>query len=362
MKIFEKKDNKKDSFDKYFLEINNEISSLQKEINSLKMENNELKNKIDDLNKSSIEKNNLLNELEERNISLKNELNDYYVKFSNIQDSNNYLFNCLFLDYDLKVKGVRKNLQDLSLELLNFVVNVCDKHNLDYWLDFGTLLGARRHENFIPFDDDVDISMPRNDYNRLLNIIGEEFKKYGLEERVEIRHDFFNEFSEITFTQIVYLSKNNKLIGAIDIFPYDFTSKNTITNTEFSHERDLFRKGIFESSDNRDVLERNFMTNLSLSYEKQEYMIQGVDSPVSDLMIFETDQIYPQCTLKFANKKFKAPKNPYHHLKKLYGNWKLIPSTIHYHKRLNNLRNNKQLEKEYGEELKRIKNIVNSFS
>lgn len=362
MNIFKKKDNERESFEESFMEINTEIKTLQKEIESLKKENNELKNKVDDLKNSAMEKNNFLKELEQNNISLKNELKEYNAEFNNIQDSNNYLFNCLFLDYDLKVKGVRKNLQDLSLELLVFVVNICDRYDLDYWLDFGTLLGARRHENFIPFDDDVDISMPRKDYNKLLNIIGDEFKKYGLGERVEIRHDFFNEFSEITFTQIVYLSQNNKLIGAIDIFPYDFISKNTITNTEFSHERNIFRKGIFENHDNRDALEKNFMTNLELSYEKKEYMIMGVDVPISNLMIFETEKIYPHCKLNFADKQFKAPNNPYQHLKKLYGDWKLIPSKIHYHKRLNNLRNNRQLEKEYKEELKRIRNIIDSLS
>ena len=362
MNIFKKKDDDRESFDNYLSEINSEIKALQNEIDSLKRENNELKNKVDDLKNSSMEKSALLKELKENNISIRNELRESNLEFNNIQNSNNFLFNCLFLDYDLRVKGVRKNLQDLSLELLTFVVNVCDSHDLDYWLDFGTLLGARRHENFIPFDDDVDISMPRNDYNRLLDILGDEFKKYGLEDRVEIRHDFFTEFSEITFTQIVYLSQSNKMIGAMDIFPYDFTSKNTITNAEYSRERNIFRKGIFENPDNRMNLEKNFMTNLELGYEKKEYMILGVDSPIRDLMIFETDKIYPHCKLNFANKKFKAPNNPYQHLKKLYGNWKLIPSKIHYHKRLNNLRNNKQLEKEYKEELKRMRNIVDSLS
>lgn len=360
MNIFNNND--KEYFEKYFSGLNNEIKNLKNEINSLKEENNELKRNIHDLKRYYLEKDSILNDLEEKNSSLKNELDMYKVECENYQDSNNFLFNCLFLDCDLKVKGVRKNLQDLSLELLNFVVAVCDKNNLDYWLDFGTLLGARRHENFITFDDDVDISMPRKDYNTLLDILDDEFKKKGLDDCVKVRHDFFTEFSQITFTQIVYFSHNKKLIGAIDIFPYDFISNNTIENMDYSYEREVFRRGIFENPGNRSILEENFMANLNLSYEKEKYMILGVDAPLSNLMIFETEKIYPQCTLKFADKRYKAPKNPYAHLKKLYGNWKLIPSKVHYHNRLNNLRNNKQLENEYKYELKRIRSIVKSFS
>ena len=50
-----------------------------------------------------------------------------------------------------------------EVEILNHIVAVCEKHGLRYYLSYGTLLGAIRHKGFIPWDDDIDISMPRDE-------------------------------------------------------------------------------------------------------------------------------------------------------------------------------------------------------
>lgn len=57
------------------------------------------------------------------------------------------------------------------LEMLQYIDFVCKKHNIRYWLCSGTLLGAVRHGGFIPWDDDVDIEMLREDYKRLVRIL-----------------------------------------------------------------------------------------------------------------------------------------------------------------------------------------------
>ena len=60
-----------------------------------------------------------------------------------------------------------KNFQKRMLDILLEFDKLAKKHNLTYWLDHGTLLGAVRHKGFIPWDDDLDISMPRDDYEKL---------------------------------------------------------------------------------------------------------------------------------------------------------------------------------------------------
>lgn len=63
-----------------------------------------------------------------------------------------------------------RNMQLRLLDILVEIDRICRKHNIQYWIDFGTLLGAVRHEGFIPWDDDIDVAMPTADYYRFLEI------------------------------------------------------------------------------------------------------------------------------------------------------------------------------------------------
>jgi len=67
-----------------------------------------------------------------------------------------------------------KESQRIALEILKKVACICEEHNFRYVLIWGTLIGAIRHNGFIPWDDDIDIAMPRPDYDKLLSF----FKKH----------------------------------------------------------------------------------------------------------------------------------------------------------------------------------------
>lgn len=62
------------------------------------------------------------------------------------------------------------DLQDKMLEIFKYFDALCEKNNLTYWAAFGTCLGAIRHKGFIPWDDDLDVCMPRHDYEKLWTI------------------------------------------------------------------------------------------------------------------------------------------------------------------------------------------------
>ena len=69
-----------------------------------------------------------------------------------------------------------RRLWNVELDMADVLLKVCQRFNLRIWAYFGTLLGAARHKGFIPWDDDLDFVMMREDYNRLLEIGPSEFK------------------------------------------------------------------------------------------------------------------------------------------------------------------------------------------
>jgi len=78
---------------------------------------------------------------------------------------------------DYRVTEDIKQLWAIELDLIEKLKDVCDRNNLKYFIDGGTLLGAVRHQGFIPWDDDVDIVMPRKDFEKLKKIAPYEFSE-----------------------------------------------------------------------------------------------------------------------------------------------------------------------------------------
>ena len=70
--------------------------------------------------------------------------------------------------------SILRKAQLRMLEILIAVDKICRKHHIDYFLDSGTLIGAVRHKGFIPWDDDLDIAIRREDFPRLQKALKEE--------------------------------------------------------------------------------------------------------------------------------------------------------------------------------------------
>ena len=72
------------------------------------------------------------------------------------------------------VPGIMKRCWAASLEILLELDRICKKYDIPYYIDYGTLLGAKRNGGFIPWDDDIDISMNREDFNRFREVVEQE--------------------------------------------------------------------------------------------------------------------------------------------------------------------------------------------
>ncbi len=70
-----------------------------------------------------------------------------------------------------KEESKLRQLQRIELRMLKVLDEICGRHGLEYYLDWGTFLGAIRHKGFIPWDDDIDLAMHIDDYKKLLHYL-----------------------------------------------------------------------------------------------------------------------------------------------------------------------------------------------
>ena len=111
------------------------------------------------------------------------------------------------------------------LPILLWFHNFCVHNNLLYYIVGGTMLGAFRHQGFIPWDDDMDVAMPRSDYRRFINLTkGHRFGDYIVESLADERKDYWYPFAKVydTSTTLIELVHPTLIRGIyLDVFPID---------------------------------------------------------------------------------------------------------------------------------------------
>lgn len=120
-----------------------------------------------------------------------------------------------------------QRLKSIELEILNEVVAICDSLDIRYFLVEGTLLGAVRHKGFIPWDDDIDIGMLRDDYNRFVKEAPSKLNYPLFLQTYETDHNYPITYAKIRNDKTTFIESSVKNIKMnhgvyIDIFPFDY--------------------------------------------------------------------------------------------------------------------------------------------
>ncbi len=116
-----------------------------------------------------------------------------------------------------------KELKEIEFDILKMFDSFCKENNIKYYLSYGTLLGAIRYKKFIPWDDDVDLLIPREDYNRMISLFKDtdRYRLFAFEKNQVYRYPFAK-ICDMTTRKVEFNYDNGVELGVdIDIFPLD---------------------------------------------------------------------------------------------------------------------------------------------
>lgn len=239
-------------------------------------------------------------------------------------------------------KNVLKKLQLVELDILIEIDRICKKHNIKYFLMYGTLLGAVRHSGFIPWDDDVDIGMLQEDYNKFIEIVAFELDDKYLLDCGFTNKNYYLPFAKVRNKLTSFEEKNainyngNKGIW-VDIFPFGYTSYNKVNNVmSFKFKVLGLLYGCLVEKNlklgNSGWKAKFFSKFLPNSFVMWLINVLTLRNKVSDNlvlyntpMIFNKDVFFPIEKLEFEGINFPVPNNYKKVLSQFYGDYKKLP-------------------------------------
>ncbi|MGL5575482.1 MAG: LicD family protein [Sarcina sp.] len=244
---------------------------------------------------------------------------------------------------------VLRDAQLTMYKMLKKIDKICEKHGIEYYLSDGTLLGAVRHKGFIPWDDDLDISMTRENYKKFEKVaqkeLGDDFfvqtvdteekyGTYGIPMKVRYNHSLLVEHKALdaVYNQGIF----------IDVFPMD----KLPNNPKVIKFQKILSERLISCTDNIDKasgLKKLFKVVCSkIGYKRLQKILRmtlffnnrsttgkytyGVDTFFYNELIYESKNLFPLQRLEFEGTKFLAPHNPDAILTEVYGDYMKIPA------------------------------------
>lgn len=251
-----------------------------------------------------------------------------------------------------------REIQNVSLQILKTVAEICERQGYRYSLIYGTLIGAVRHHGFIPWDDDVDIMMPRPDYEELLKYLDAHISDFPYLKvfNCETCEDYPYMITRISDERYQIVVDNEKPYGMgvfIDIYPYDGLGKTKKEALKFGLKGDRLSSLCFQAtrihfsigttkSTLRKIIKfpvflyakmrgknhyQKKLSNLAdlKNYEESEFVGCVVWLSGGERDIFPKEWFDETIKLKFEEYEFNVPKEYDKILKHVYGDYMQLP-------------------------------------
>lgn len=265
-----------------------------------------------------------------RNIRMQRRIEELHDKLNDI------------LKYCINIESIPKTREPLAsyhkhqVFLFSNVIELFNKHNIKFWIDFGTLLGATRHKGFIPWDDDIDICMLREDFDCLIKIL--ETENTGFKLKVAQHYEW-------RIYKITMYQDGESFPMYIDIFPYDCCNVDKYSNVtdfwndymksknkfkmfcklnepyhiedKFNYESVFFKKTTNYLNDLFEIFKSNTKSSICLGIENLYYFKYP--------LVFKIEDILPTINIEFEGMYVPAPNNCQKVLECLYGEYMRFP-------------------------------------
>lgn len=237
-------------------------------------------------------------------------------------------------------------LRKLQLKMLNILVvvtDICKKHNLPYWISGGTLLGAKRHGGFIPWDDDIDIELMRKDYKKLLKILPKElptdlYLQTPKEKSYRLRFSKVRDKNSTIYSEEENMASYTHKGVFIDIFSEEFSYLWLKNFVDFFYGRAFrrYKRGkaftsfqyFYEYSISLLMLPFGHLlkwiarTICTITKPKNVLHSYGIGNSTNH----NASYMFPLSQIQFEGREFSAPKDINVYLKNQYGDYMSIPS------------------------------------